>query len=82
MIKDHSVRIILISIILGFFVGNIIETKSIFYEIIDTIGIIFINSLKMIVVPLIMASLISSITSMKKSEKIAPLGIAQLYIIF
>tara|TARA_B100000686_G_scaffold338010_1_gene409932 strand:- start:986 stop:2215 length:1230 start_codon:yes stop_codon:yes gene_type:complete len=82
MIKEHSVRIILISIILGFFVGNIIETKSIFYEIIDTIGIIFINSLKMIVVPLIMASLISSITSMKKSEKIAPLGISTIVYYF
>ncbi|MEC7885324.1 MAG: dicarboxylate/amino acid:cation symporter [Pseudomonadota bacterium] len=82
MIKDHSVRIILISIILGFIVGNIVETKSVFYEIIDTIGVIFLNSLKMIVVPLIMASLISSITSMKKSEKIAPLGISTIIYYF
>tara|TARA_B100000287_G_scaffold339693_1_gene325950 strand:- start:926 stop:2017 length:1092 start_codon:yes stop_codon:yes gene_type:complete len=36
----------------------------------------------MIVVPLIMASLISSITSMKKSEKIAPLGISTIIYYF
>ena len=80
MEKLPSSKIILFFLFLGIFSGLILDKSYTilglnFYNTFDLIGQIFINSLKMIVIPLIMSSLIYNISSFKTVNDISSLGI-------
>ena len=80
MEKLPSSKIILFFLFLGIFSGLLIDkTDTIvglnFYNTFDLIGQIFLNSLKMIVIPLIMSSLIYNISSFRNANDISSLGI-------
>lgn len=63
---------ILIGLVLGFFVGIALGDKA---EYLKPIGDIFIRSLQLIVVPLVLASLITGVISVGDVRKIGRLGI-------
>ena len=79
MDKLPSSKFILFFLFLGFFVGIFLEKNDNFlginfYNTFELIATIFINSLKMIVVPLIMSSLIYSISSFSSVNDISGIG--------
>ena len=80
MEKTPSSKIIFTFLFLGFFAGLIVNIEDNFlginlYNIFDLVGQIFLNSLKMIVVPLIMSSLIHNISSFTSTNDLSNLGI-------
>ena len=80
MDKLPSSKIILISLFLGILVGNFFDkTYTIaslnLYNFFDVSGLIFLNSLKMVVIPLIMSSLIFNISKFNDTGELSGLGI-------
>ena len=80
MEKLPSSKLIFSFLFLGFLTGLLLDKSQnflgfYFYDIFDLFGTIFINSLKMIVVPLIMSSLIFNISSFTSTKDISGLGI-------
>ena len=80
MDKTPSSKIIFFFLFLGFLAGLFINTGDSFlginlYNILDLVGKIFLNSLKMIVVPLIMSSLIYNISSFSNADDLSNIGI-------
>ncbi len=70
---------ILIAILLAFIIGKITGTESsifgvTFYAMYDFIGTLFLNALKMIIVPLIMASIICGVANMGGRSDLGRLG--------
>ncbi|MDC6480191.1 dicarboxylate/amino acid:cation symporter [Gammaproteobacteria bacterium] len=79
MEKLPSSKLIFSFLLLGFLTGLLLDKSQnflgfYFYDIFDLFGTIFINSLKMIVVPLIMSSLIFNISSFTSTKDISGLG--------
>ena len=75
-----SSKIIFFFLFLGFLAGLFINIGDSFlginlYNILDLVGKIFLNSLKMIVVPLIMSSLIYNISSFSSADDLSNIGI-------
>ena len=80
MEKLPSSKLIFSFLLLGFLTGLLLDKSQnflgfYFYDIFDLFGTIFINSLKMIVVPLIMSSLIFNISSFASTKDISGLGV-------
>ena len=80
MEKIPSSKIIFIFLFLGFLTGLLIDVDDNFlglnlYNFFSIIGEIFLNSLKMIVVPLIMSSLIHNVSSFSNTNDLSNLGI-------
>ena len=80
MEKIPSSKIIFIFLFLGFLTGLLIDVNDNFlglnlYNFFSIIGEIFLNSLKMIVVPLIMSSLIYNVSSFSNTNDLSNLGI-------
>ena len=80
MDKTPSSKIIFFFLFLGFLAGLFINIGDSFlginlYNIFDLVGQIFLNSLKMIVVPLIMSSLIYNISSFTSTNDLSNIGI-------
>ena len=80
MEKIPSSKIIFIFLFLGFLTGLLIDVDDNFlglnlYNFFSIIGEIFLNSLKMIVVPLIMSSLIYNVSSFSNTNDLSNLGI-------
>ena len=80
MDKTPSSKIIFFFLFLGFLAGLFINIGDSFlginlYNILDLVGKIFLNSLKMIVVPLIMSSLIYNISSFSNADDLSNIGI-------
>jgi len=80
MEKIPSSKIIFIFLFLGFLTGLLIDVNDNFlglnlYNFFSIIGEIFLNSLKMIVVPLIMSSLIYNVSSFSNANDLSNLGI-------
>jgi proton glutamate symport protein len=70
---------IFISIFLAIIVGLFIDTNTnlfgiTFYSVFDFIGVIFINSLKMIIVPLVVSSIITGMTKVGGSKSLGRIG--------
>jgi Na+/H+-dicarboxylate symporter len=63
---------ILIGMVLGVIVGSIMGPSA---EILKPIGTLFINAIKMLIVPLVFCSLIVGITSMKDTSKMGRIGL-------
>ena len=63
---------ILIGMILGVIVGTVMGPNA---EILKPIGTLFINAIKMLIVPLVFFSLIVGITSMKDTKKMGRIGL-------
>ena len=63
---------ILIGMILGVFVGTIMGPEA---EMLKPIGTLFINAIKMLIVPLVFFSLIVGITSMQDPKKMGRIGL-------
>ena len=79
MEKLPSSKLIFLFLFLGFFSGIYLDKNDSFlgfnyYNFFELFGSIFINSLKMIVVPLIMSSLIFNIASFKSTNDLSGLG--------
>ena len=75
-----SSKVILIFLFLGIVSGLYFEKSDSllgfnFYYFFDLVGLIFLNSLKMIVIPLIMSSLIYNISSFNSVNSLSGLGI-------
>lgn len=68
---------ILIGLILGVAVGTIMGPSS---EILKPIGTLFINAIKMLIVPLVFCSLIVGVTSMDDTRKMGRIGVKSLVI--
>ena len=79
MEKLPSSKLIFLFLFLGFFSGIYLDKNDSilgfnYYNFFELFGSIFINSLKMIVVPLIMSSLIFNIASFKSTNDLSGLG--------
>ncbi len=80
MEKLPSTKIIILSLFLGLITGSILTKSSTLfgfnvYEIVDVSGQIFLNALKMIVIPLIMSSLIFNIAKFENVEGLSLISI-------
>ena len=80
MKKLPSTKIIILSLFLGLITGSILtKSSTVFgfnvYEIVDVFGQVFLNALKMIVIPLIMSSLIYNIAKFENVEGLSLLSI-------
>ena len=80
MKKLPSTKIIILSLFLGLITGSILtKSSTVFgfnvYEIVDVFGQVFLNALKMIVIPLIMSSLIFNIAKFENVEGLSLLSI-------
>ncbi|GLO61360.1 dicarboxylate:amino acid:cation symporter DAACS family protein [Vibrio sp. MACH09] len=62
---------ILVGMILGVIVGTVMGPDA---EVLKPIGTLFINAIKMLIVPLVFCSLIVGITSMKDTQKMGRIG--------
>ena len=74
---------ILIAIILAAIAGSITGTEGslgpvVFYQVFDFLGTLFLNALRMIIVPLIMASIIAGIASLGRGDDLGRLGLKTL----
>lgn len=72
---------IFLAVVLGLGIGlllNVFQVPPEFYSFLDWIGKLFIRLLKMITVPLIVASLIVGVTSLKTTEKLREMGLKTL----
>ncbi len=72
---------IFLAVGLGLFVGlalNLFQIPSHFYSFLDWFGKLFIRLLKMVTIPLIVASLIVGVISLKTTEKLRAMGIRTL----
>lgn len=70
---------ILIAIILAMLIGAMIDKNTAigsvtFYSVFDFIGTLFLNALKMIIVPLVLSSIICGISNIGASENLGRLG--------
>ena len=79
-----SSKVIFLFLFLGFLTGFYLERTDIFfginfYDVFDLFATIFINSLKMIVVPLIMSSLIFNISAFSSTSDISGLGLRSIF---
>jgi proton glutamate symport protein len=77
--KKKSPWTVLIAIVLAFIIGNLTGTKSAifgitFFSIYDLIGKLFIQSLTLIVVPLVGASIISGMARIGRDESFQRIG--------
>ena len=80
MEKLPSTKIIILSLFLGLITGSILTKSSTLfgfnvYEIVDVSGQVFLNALKMIVIPLIMSSLIFNIAKFENVEGLSLISI-------
>ena len=80
MKKLPSTKIIILSLFLGLITGSILtKSSTVFgfnvYEIVDVSGQVFLNALKMIVIPLIMSSLIFNIAKFENVEGLSLISI-------
>ncbi len=80
MEKLPSTKIIILSLFLGLITGSILtKSSTVFgfnvYEIVDVSGQVFLNALKMIVIPLIMSSLIFNIAKFENIEGLSLISI-------
>ena len=80
MKKLPSTKIIILSLFLGLITGSILtKSSTVFgfnvYDIVDVFGQVFLNALKMIVIPLIMSSLIFNIAKFENVEGLSLLSI-------
>jgi len=69
---------IFLAVVLGLVVGillNVYQIPPEYYSFLDWMGKLFIRMLKMITVPLIVASLIVGVTTLKTTEKLRAMGI-------
>lgn len=69
---------ILVAILLALLVGIVTVPESAIYEIYDFIGTMFLNALKMVIVPLIMSSIISSMAGLNHGDSLGRLGLKTL----
>ncbi len=79
-----SSKVIFLFLFLGFLTGIYLEKTDVFlginfYNVFDLFATVFINSLKMIVVPLIMSSLIFNISAFNSSSDISGLGLKTIF---
>lgn len=63
---------ILLGMVLGVFVGSLMGPDA---ELLKPIGTLFVNAIKMLIVPLVFCSLIVGITSMKDTKKMGRIGL-------
>ena len=80
MKKLPSTKIIILSLFLGLITGSILTKSSTLfgfnvYGIVDVFGQVFLNALKMIVIPLIMSSLIFNIAKFENVEGLSLISI-------
>jgi Na+/H+-dicarboxylate symporter len=68
---------ILIGMIAGIIVGAVLGPSA---EILKPIGTLFINAIKMLIVPLIFCSLVVGVTSMQDSSKMGRMGLKSIVI--
>jgi proton glutamate symport protein len=66
---------LVLAVIAGYFLGGATLGPLAVNDIFDFIGTLFLNALKMIVVPLVMASIITSVASLGTSEGFGRLGL-------
>ncbi|QFU23634.1 dicarboxylate/amino acid:cation symporter [Shewanella eurypsychrophilus] len=69
---------IMIAIVIALFVGLMTSQDSNLYQVYGFIGTLFLNALKMVIVPLIMASIISSMASLNQGDNLGRLGLKTL----
>lgn len=65
---------VMVALGLGLIAGLVIHQLSASYESLQTFGQMFVNLIKMIVMPLVAASVISGITSLKQPEQLGRIG--------
>lgn len=68
---------IVIGMVLGVIVGAVMGPEA---EMFKPIGTLFINSIKMLIVPLVFCSLLVGVTSMKDSRKMGRIGVKAIII--
>jgi Na+/H+-dicarboxylate symporter len=78
--KKHTLLVIIVTIISAFLVGNWTGTEASFfgvtyYSIFDVIGKLFLNSLTLVVVPLVLSSIILGIARMGGDESFGRLSV-------
>ncbi|SQH77736.1 Sodium:dicarboxylate symporter [Shewanella benthica] len=69
---------IMIAMVIAIFSGLITPHNSQIYQVYGFFGTLFLNALKMVIVPLIMASIISSMASLNQGDNLGRLGLKTL----
>ncbi|WP_076416606.1 dicarboxylate/amino acid:cation symporter [Shewanella sp. UCD-KL12] len=69
---------IMIAIVIAVLVGLLTSPEGYFYQVFSFVGTLFLNALKMVIVPLIMASIISSMASLNQGDNLGRLGLKTL----
>ncbi len=69
---------IMIAIVIALFAGLMTPQDGHLYQVYSFIGTLFLNALKMVIVPLIMASIISSMASLNQGDNLGRLGLKTL----
>lgn len=78
--KTKSFVLVIISILLGIIIGPLVGTSAqlfgiTYYSIFELIGKLFLNALMLVVVPLVVSSIISGISSMGESSGFKGVGL-------
>lgn len=71
---NFGVRVF-IAMVLGITIGAVFKQDSL---VIEPLGTIFVNLIKMLVIPLVMSSLISSITTLDSTDKVKRIGLKSI----
>ena len=66
---------ILIGLVLGLIAGSLLGSKAVYLK---PVGTLFINAIKMLIVPLIFSSLVVGVNSLKDPKKMGRIGLKTL----
>ncbi len=80
MKKDKSILLIFASLIVSILIGVLLQNNSDAAEIVRPLGTIYINLIKMIMLPLVVTSLVLGISSISSVNKIGKMGLATMII--
>lgn len=69
-----NIALIFGAVFLGILAGSFIEPQGALFEGVDLVGKLFLNALKLVIVPLVVTSIMTGIAKMGEEEKVALLG--------
>lgn len=71
----RNLLLIFFSIALGVLAGKLTNPSSSLFAVYDLMGQLFLNALKLVIVPLVVSSIINGVAKMGEEEKVALLGL-------
>lgn len=72
--NKKTLLIVFGAVALGIATGLLVQPTSGVFAVLDLLGTLFLNALKLVIVPLVVASIITGVAKMGEEEKVAVLG--------